>query len=80
MQTTTDIRDILMKQIEEISSGKGDLKVAKAVSELSAQAIYATRLELENKRTELELGKSTEEVKKWMSRDFSNIQNIKVGG
>lgn len=74
--TTTEIRENLIKQIEAVNNG-GDIEKARVVCDLSAQAIYATRVELENKRLELELGKSTEDVKSWMDRDFSKIQNIK---
>lgn len=74
--TTTEIRENLIKQIEAVNNG-GDIETARVVCDLSAQAIYATRVELENKRLELELGKSTEDVKSWMDRDFSKIQNIK---
>lgn len=79
MKTTTDIRDILFEQMDKINKQKGDIEEAKVITDLSAQAIYATRVEIENKKLELELGKSTDEVKKWMSRDFSDIQNIKIG-
>lgn len=78
MKSTMDIRDILFQQMDKINNGKGDIEEAKTITELSAQAIYATRVEVENKKLELELGKATEEVKKWMSRDFSNIQDIKM--
>lgn len=79
MKSTTDIQELLLKEMKELASGKGDISKAKAMAELSAQAIYVTRVELENKRLELELGRSNEEVKKWMDKDFSKIQNIKVG-
>jgi|WetSurMetagenome_2_1015567.scaffolds.fasta_scaffold1374846_1 hypothetical protein len=75
--TTEDIRGILFKQMIDLQDKKITHQEAKAMADLSAQAIYTTRLELENKRMELELGKADEEVKKWMNRDFSNIQNIK---
>lgn len=77
MTSTTEIREILLDQLRELSKGGKDLDKARAISELSAQAIYSTRIELENKRLELELSKSSETVKKWMDRDFSSIQNIK---
>lgn len=78
MSTTTEIRNMLLQEMKDLRSKKVTPQEAKAMVDLSAQAIYTTRLELENKRVELELGKSTEEVKKWMSRDFSKIQDIKL--
>lgn len=74
--TTTEIKDGLIKQIEAVNNGE-DIEKARVICDLSAQAIYATRIELENKRLELELGKSDDEVKSWMDRDFSKIPNIK---
>ena len=79
MQSTKSLQDMLFKELESISSGNGDLKKAKVVSKISSQIIYAARIEIENKRIELELSKSTEEVKEYMKKDFSNIQSIKLG-
>ena len=75
--STTEIRDMLLQQMKDLKDRKITPQEAKAMSDLSAQAIYTTRLELENKRMELELGKADTEVKKWMERDFSTIRNIK---
>lgn len=80
MKSTKDLQDLLFKELESIANGNGDLKKAKVVSKISSQIIYATRLELENKRIELEIGKSTDEVKEYVKKDFSNIQSIKMGG
>jgi len=77
MKTTSDMKAALYEQIELLSNGSGDTNVAKTIAKVASQAIYATRIELENKRLELELAKSTKKVKKWMEKDFSNIQNIK---
>lgn len=79
MKSTKSLQDLLFKELESISSGKGDLKKAKVVSKISSQIIYSTRLELENKRIELEIAKSSEEVKEYVKKDFSNIQSIKIG-
>ena len=79
MKTTRDLQEILFSQMKELSNGKGDIKKAKAITGLASQAIYTTRLEIENKRLELEISKSNASVKKWMEKDFSTIQNIKVG-
>ena len=79
MKTTKDLQDILFKELESLSIGDGDLKKAKAMTKISAQLIYAGRIELENKRIQLELSKSNEDVKEFMKKDFSNIQSIKVG-
>ena len=77
MEDTSSIRKMLLKQIEDVVNGEANIEEARVVCDLSSQLIYTTRLELENKRLELELGKSDNEVKKWMERDFSNIQTIK---
>ena len=79
MKDTRELQDILFAQMNELVNGDGDIKKAKAITKLASQAIYITRLEVENKRLELEVSKSNEDVKKWMEKDFSNIQNIKVG-
>ena len=78
MKSTKSIRDILFNELDEVAKG-GDIKKAKVVAKLSSQAIYATRVELENKKIELELAKSDDKVKAWMDKDFSTIQNIKMG-
>lgn len=77
MTSTTEIRTILLEQLRELSKGGKDLDKARAITDLSAQAIYSTRIELENKRLELELSKASDSVKKWMEKDFSKLQDIK---
>lgn len=79
MKSTKDIQDALFKELDSISNGSGDVKKAKLVTKIASQLIYASRIEIENKRIELELSKSTDEVKEYMKRDFSNIQSIKIG-
>ena len=49
-----DIRNILMKEIEEINNGK-DRKTGRSVSKAAAQVVYADRLEMEEKVHELKL-------------------------
>ncbi len=58
--TTKNIRDALMKELSDLMDGKADVRHAKAVAKVSAQAIYATRVELENKRMEIELHLNTD--------------------
>ena len=53
---TETIRDILMKELDSLVSGKTSIERANAVAKVSAQAIYATRVELENKRAEINIG------------------------
>lgn len=42
-----EIRDILMKEIDSLISGKSDIKRARAVTKLGAQVIYKDRLKIE---------------------------------
>lgn len=79
MKTTTTIRDLLFKEMEDLANGKSDIKKAKAMTKISAQIIYSTRLEIENKKIEVEIAKANKEVQNWMKKDFSKIQNIQVG-
>lgn len=81
MNSTKDIRDILFKQMEILVNGKtdkDDIAKARTVCDMASQIVYSTRVEVENKKIELELAKSDKEVKKWLERDFSNIQDIKL--
>ena len=45
-----------MDELDSLIAGKSTIDRAHAVSKLSAQAIYATRVELENKRAEISIG------------------------
>lgn len=54
--TTEDIRAILMAEIDSLINGSSTVDRANSVAKLSAQAIYATRVELENKRIEVNIG------------------------
>ena len=42
-----EIRDILMDEIDNLLSGKSDIKRAKAITKLGAQVIYKDRLKIE---------------------------------
>ena len=77
MQPIEKIRNILFKEISLFQKKGSDPERAKIISEMSAQAVYSIRVELENKRLELEIGKADEEVKKWMDKDFSNIATMR---
>ncbi len=56
MKSTEDIREILMSELDSLVSGESTIERAHGVAKLSAQAIYATRIELENKRMEIDIG------------------------
>jgi len=73
MKPIEDIRRILFEEIDLFRRDGKDVKRARAISELSSQAIYSIRVELENKRLELELGKADDAVKSWMDKDFSDL-------
>lgn len=72
-----EIQKILMEQISSIKSSD-DIKKAKAVCKLSAQYIYTFRLAMENKKIQSKVAKFNEDEKNFMSKDFSDIKNIKV--
>jgi len=72
--TTKAVREILMKELNDLMDGKVDNKHAKAVSNIAGQAIYATRLEIENKRIEVDLHLNTEENR----LKFIDGNNVKI--
>ena len=76
-ETTKDIRDILMKELGDLMSGKVDTNHANSVSKVAGQAIYVTRIELENKRIEVELHLNTDENRlKFIDGDIVNIPKL----
>ena len=77
MEPIEKIRDILFEEIALFQKKKGNIERAKTIAELSAQTIYSIRIELENKRLELEVGKSDTKVKAWMNKDFTDITTFK---
>jgi hypothetical protein len=77
MQPIEEIRTVLLKEINLFRKKGGDTERAKIISEMSAQTIYSIRVELENKRLELEIGKSDDQVKAWMNKDFSDITTMR---
>ncbi len=77
-QTTKAVREILMKELEGLMNGTVDTDHANSVSKLSAQAIYATRVELENKRIETELHLRTDENRlKFIDGDEVKIPTLR---
>ncbi len=74
MKPIEKIRNILFEELDTFRKDGVDIERARAISDLSAQTIYAIRVELENKKLELELGKSDADVKEWMDQDFSDIR------
>ena len=73
-QTTKAVRDILMTELKNLMDGKTDSEHAEAVSRVAGQAIYATRLELENKRIEVDLHLNTDENR----LKFIDGNNVKI--
>jgi len=74
VETTKKVREILMKELSDLMDGKVDNEHAKAVSSIAGQAIYATRLELENKRLEVDLHLNTDEDR----LKFIDGNNVKI--
>lgn len=55
-ETTESLREILFSEIKTLRSGESTTDRANSVSKLASQLIYASRLELENKRMEVAIG------------------------
>ena len=55
-KNTSNLREILFSELESLREGKSTENRAHAVSKLASQIIYASRLELENKRMEITIG------------------------
>ena len=72
MNSTEDIRKILMDEMESLIAGKSTTDGANSISKLSAQAIYATRLEMENKRAEISIGNLFGQVR-WKNIDGEEV-------
>jgi len=60
--TTQTITETLMQEVQKVIDGKSDIKQLKVVTGACAQAVYALRLPLENKRIETKLGEITGEI------------------
>ena len=78
MSSLKKIRDILFEELDAFRK-TGDIERARTIVGLTSQAVYSIRMEVENKKIELELGKADEEVKKWMAKDFTDINSINRG-
>ena len=76
MKPIEEIRNVLLKEISLFREKGSNPERAKIIAEMSAQTIYSIRVELENKRLELEIGKSDDKVKTWMNKDFTDITSI----
>jgi hypothetical protein len=72
-----EIQKILMDELKSISKG-GDIKKAKVVCDIASQYIYTARLAVENKAIQAKVAKFDDTQKEFMSKDFSDIKNIKV--
>lgn len=74
MKTTTEtVRDTLLAEIDSLIKGASSVDRANAVAKLSAQVIYSSRLELENKRSEVDIGRLFGQVR-WDKIDGIEIQ------
>ena len=71
VQTTKTLTEMLFKQLEGLQDGTIDTKEARAFSKTASQIVYASRLDLENKRIEMQLMKT-------ICRPSKNIDGAKV--
>ena len=79
MKNTKDIREVLMGELDALMSGKVDTEHARTVTDLAAQSIYATRLELENKRLEVSLQINTDEDRmKFIDADGVKVPTLEI--
>ena len=79
MKTTQDVREILMTELSGLMDGSVDAEHAKAVVGIASQAIYATRIELENKRIETELHIKTDENRlKFIDGEIVSIPKLEM--
>jgi len=62
---------MLFKQLEGIQDGSVDLKEARVVVKTASQIVYSSRLDIENKRIEMQLMKT-------MTRNKKNIDGVGV--
>jgi len=69
--TTKTLREMLFKQLEGIQDGSVDLKEARVVVKTASQIVYSSRLDIENKRIEMQLMKT-------MTRNKKNIDGVGV--
>ena len=56
MENTGTLLKRLNDEMDSLIKGESSVERAHAVSKLSAQAVYITRLEMENKREEIKIG------------------------
>lgn len=61
MENTDDLKRVLFGEIDSLIKGESSLERANSVSKLASQIIYAFRVEVENKREEINLSKITGE-------------------
>ena len=69
---TETIKSILLNELSSLIEGKSTVERANAVAKVSAQAIYATRLELENKRAEINIGNLFGQIR------WNNIDGVEI--
>ena len=70
-ETTESLRDILFKELASLRTGESSTDRANSVSKLASQIIYASRLELENKRMEIAIGNMFGQIR-WSKIDGTN--------
>ena len=70
--STQKIRETLLKELDMLMDGKATTEHANAVSSVAAQAIYTTRLEIENKRIEAKLMEDTKQDR-WKFIDGQSV-------
>lgn len=71
-QTTSELRDILFDELKSLRKGTSTNDRANSVSKLASQIIYASRLELENKRMEIAIGAAFGQMR-WAEVDGKTI-------
>jgi len=70
-QTTKTLREMLFKQLEGLQNKTIDVKEARVAVKTASQIVYLTRLDLENKRIEMQLMKT-------VCRPKKNVDGAKV--
>jgi len=64
MRTSKSLREMLFTQLEGLQDGSVDLKTARAFTKTASQIVYSSRVDIENKRIEMQLAKTMSRPKK----------------
>ena len=78
MRSTKDLRKMLFEQLDGLNNKTKTVKEVSTFAKVASQIVYSARLDIENKRIEVELMKTTKRPKKNIDGKNISIPSLEL--